>query len=74
MIEKAVLDQLRTALRRHEIREQFDVSEADWQAFEDGHCELVRALVKEARYDGVTGAASLLLNRSEASSEAKHED
>ncbi|MBZ5633297.1 MAG: recombinase family protein [Acidobacteriia bacterium] len=74
MIEDSVLDRLRTALRTHETREQLNVSDADWQAFEEGHCELVRALVKEVSYDGATGAASLLLSRSEASSEAQHED
>jgi site-specific DNA recombinase len=74
LIEASVLDQLRTALRAQETREQLNVSEAEWRAFEQGQCELVRALVKEVSYDGTTGAASLLLNRSEASSEAKHED
>jgi site-specific DNA recombinase len=70
MIEEAVLDQLRTALRASETREQLRVSEADWQTFEEGHFELVRALVKEVSYDGTTGAVSLNLMRSEAS----HED
>jgi len=70
MIEDSVLDQLRTALRAQETREQLNVPEADWQALEEGHCELVRALVKEVRYDGTTGAVSLHLSRSEAS----HED
>jgi hypothetical protein len=70
MIEDSVLDHLRTALRVNETREQLNVSEADWRAFEEGHCELVRELVKEVSYDGMTGAASLLLTRSEA----QHED
>ncbi len=70
MIEDSVLDQLRTALRVQETREQLNVPEADWQALEEGHCELVRALVKEVSYDGTTGAVSLHLSRSEAS----HED
>jgi site-specific DNA recombinase len=70
MIEDAVLDQLRTALDTTEAREQLNVWEADWQAFEDRQGELVRALVKEVSYDGPTGAVSLLLRRSEAS----HED
>jgi hypothetical protein len=69
MIEDSVLDQLRTALHTNETREQLNVSEADWQAFEEGHCELVRELVKEVSYDGMTGAASLLLSRSEAKDE-----
>src|SRR6266852_4045386 len=70
MIEDAVLDQLRTALRAQETREQLKVAEAEWQALEEGHCGLVRALVKEVRYDGTTGAVSLHLRRSEAN----HED
>ena len=45
MIEDAVLGQLQTVLRAGETREQLNVSEADWQTFEEGHFELVRALV-----------------------------
>ena len=74
MIEDSVLDQLRTALGTNKTREQLNVSDADWQAFEEGHSELVRALVKTVSYDGATGAASLILSRSEARSEAQHED
>ena len=70
MIEDSLLDQLRTALRANETREQLRVSEADWQTFEEGHFGLVRALVKDVSYDGRTGAVSLNLMRSEAS----HED
>ena len=70
MIEEAVLEQLRTALRASETREQLDVPEAGWQAFEEGRFELVRALVKDVSYNGATGAVSLNLMRSEAS----HED
>jgi site-specific DNA recombinase len=70
MIEDAVLDQLRTALGVQETRKQLDVSEADWQSFEEGHRDLVRAVVKEVSYDGATGAVSLHLMRSEAN----HED
>src|ERR1019366_7383026 len=42
MIEDSLLDQLRTALRANETREQLRVSEADWQTFEEGHFGLVR--------------------------------
>jgi len=70
MIEDAVLDQLRAALRAPETREQLNVSEADWQAFEERHREVVRALVKGVSYDGPTGAVSLDLRRMEASHEA----
>ena len=44
MIEEAVLEQLRTALRASETREQLNVPEADWQTFEEGHFELVRVV------------------------------
>jgi site-specific DNA recombinase len=70
MIEEAVLEQLRTALCASETREQLHVPDANWQTFEDGHFELVGALVKEVSYDGTTGAVSLNLMRNEAS----HED
>jgi site-specific DNA recombinase len=69
MIEDSVLDQLRTALRTPETREQLNVSEADWLA-EESHGGLVRALVKAVSYEGTTGAVSLNLSRREAS----HED
>ena len=61
MIEDAVLDQFRKALRILETREQLNVSDADWHAFEEGRCELVRALVEQVSYDGTTGAVSLNL-------------
>jgi len=70
MIEEAVLERLRTALRASETREQLRVPEADWQAFEEGHFEPLRALVKDVSYDGPTGVVSLNLVKSEAS----HED
>ena len=70
MIEEAVLEQLRTALRARETREQLGVPEADWQAFQEGRFELVRSLVKDVSYDGTTGAVTLNLMRSEVS----HED
>jgi site-specific DNA recombinase len=70
MIEEAVVEQLRTALRREETREELRVSEADWQSFEEGHFELARALVKQVSYDGATGAVALNLMRSEV----RHED
>ncbi len=70
MIEDAVLDQLRTALRTTEAREQLNVWEADWQSFETRSGEIVRALVKEVSYDGTIGAVSLHLEESEA----HHED
>ncbi|HEY1755236.1 MAG TPA: recombinase family protein [Bryobacteraceae bacterium] len=70
MIEDAVRDQLRTALRAPETREQLNVSEADWQAFEARHREVVRALVRAVSYDGTTGTVSLDLRRMEASHEA----
>jgi len=68
MIEDAVLEQLRAALCAPETRERLNVSEADWQAFEERHREVVRAMVKEVSYDGPTGAVSLDLKRSEPQS------
>jgi site-specific DNA recombinase len=65
MIEDAVLDQLRTALRDSGTREKLNVPEAQWQSFEQDHTALVRALVKDVSYDGTTGAVSLNLTRSE---------
>ena len=61
MIEDAVLDQFRKALRVQETREQLNVSDADWHAFEEGRYELIRALVEQVSYDGTTGAVSLNL-------------
>ena len=68
MIEDAVLDQLRTALRSPETREQLNVSESDWQTL--SHGDFVRGLVKEVSYDGTTGSVSLNLR----SRVASHED
>jgi hypothetical protein len=70
MIEDAVLDQLRTALRAGETREQLGVSEADWQVFGERNFELVHSLVRDVSYDGTTGAVSLHLIKREA----RHED
>jgi site-specific DNA recombinase len=70
MIEDAVIHQLRTTLRDSGTREQLNVPEALWQAFEQDHGTFVRALVKEVSYDGTTGAVSLTLTKSEDT----HED
>ncbi|MCU1339713.1 MAG: Resolvase domain protein [Bryobacterales bacterium] len=70
MIEDSVLEQFRTVLRVQETREQLNVSDAAWNAFEEGRCELVRALVEHVSYDGTTGAVSLNLK----TCEAQHED
>ena len=69
MIEDAVIDQFRKALHVQETRLQLNVSEADWHAFEEGRCELVRRLVEQVSYDGTTGAVSLNLKIA-----ANHED
>jgi site-specific DNA recombinase len=69
MIEDSVLDQLRTALRTQEKRQQLNVWDVDWQAVEEGRGEIVRALVKEVSYEGTTGAVSLHLKRNETSRE-----
>ncbi len=69
MLEDAVLDQLRAALRASATREELNVSEANWQCFDERYSEFVRDLVKEVTYDGTTGAVSLDLKRSEATHE-----
>jgi hypothetical protein len=69
MIEDSVLEQFQTALGALETQVQLNVSEADWDAFEEGHRELIRTLVEKVSYDGTTGAVSLHLKRSEASRE-----
>jgi site-specific DNA recombinase len=66
MIEDAVLDQLRNALRDGATREKLNVPEAQWQSFEQDQGEFVRALVTQVTYDGRSGAVSLSLRRSEA--------
>ncbi len=67
MIEDSVVDQLRTALWAPGTRDRFNVSEADCQAFDQSHGELVRALVTKVSYDGATGAVSLHLRGGMAS-------
>jgi hypothetical protein len=69
MIEDSVLDQLRTALDASESREQLNVPEARWESLKQDPSELVRALVKEVRYDATTGTVSLNLSRREANYE-----
>jgi site-specific DNA recombinase len=69
MIEDAVIEQFRTALRVQGTREQLNVSEVDWHAFEEGRCELLRRLVEQVSYDGTTGTVSLNLKIA-----ANHED
>ena len=69
MIEDSVLDQVRAALTAQETREQLNVPEADWQAFEVGNSELVRLFVKEVSYEGPTGSVSLHLVRNETTNE-----
>jgi site-specific DNA recombinase len=61
MIEDSVLDQFRKALRIQDTRAQLNISDADWHAFEEGRCELVRALVEKVSYNGTTGAVSVNL-------------
>jgi len=69
MIEDSNIDQLRTALGAPQTRERLNVSEAEWQAFDQGDRGLVRALVAKVSYDGTTGAVSLSLRGSEAGNE-----
>jgi hypothetical protein len=70
MIEESVVDQLRVALSDARTREQFDISDADWQEFEANPGVLVRALIGDVRYEGESGTVTLSLTRREASSHA----
>ena len=64
------LDQLRAALSDPGMREQLNVSDAQWESFEQDHAALIRAVVKEVTFEGTMGAVSLTLIRCEDS----HED
>jgi site-specific DNA recombinase len=65
LIEDSVINQLRTALRDSGTRDQLNVTEAQWESFEQDHAALVRAVVKEITYEGTSGAVSLNLIRCE---------
>jgi site-specific DNA recombinase len=61
-IEDSVIAQLRGALSSEETREQFRISDADWQVFEQGApAALVGAVVEQIGYEGTTGAVLLRL-------------
>jgi hypothetical protein len=56
--------QLRSALKVEGAREQLEISEADWLAFDEGDPGgLVRAVVQRVAYDGTAGAVSLVLGK-----------
>jgi site-specific DNA recombinase len=64
VIEKSVVTQLRSALNVDGTREQLEISEADWLAFDEGDPGgLVRAVVQRIAYDGTSGAVSLELGK-----------
>jgi site-specific DNA recombinase len=72
LIEDSVVAQLRGAMSSEETRQQFRLSEADWQLFEHGDPDgLVRAVVEHVVYDGIAGAVTLTLGCREG---ANHED
>jgi len=63
VIEESVVSQLRSALRADETRDELQVSDADWLAFDEGDPGyLVRAVVERITYDGTNGAVSLELS------------
>ncbi len=64
------MEQVRAALRNDAAREQLRVSEADLNGFEANAFELVRAVVRNVRYNGRTGAVALHLK----AQEVIHED
>jgi len=67
LIEDSVVAQLRTRLSLDETRLALQISDPAWQAFLEGDCELVRALVEKIRYDGCTGTVSVKLRRLQGS-------
>jgi site-specific DNA recombinase len=67
LIEDSVVAQLRARLSMDETRLALQISDPAWQAFLEGDCELVRALVEKIRYDGSTGTVSVKLRRLEGS-------
>jgi site-specific DNA recombinase len=67
LIEDSVVAQLRARLSMNETRLALQISDPAWQAFLEGDCELVRALVEKIRYDGSTGTVSVKLRRLESS-------
>jgi site-specific DNA recombinase len=66
MIEDSVVEQVRAVLANSAARDQLRISEADMAGFEANAFELVRAVVKSVRYDGLTGAVALDLRAKEA--------
>ena len=63
VIEESVVTQLRSALSADGARDQLQVSEEDWLAFDEASPgDLVRAVVRRVAYDGTSGAVSLELS------------
>jgi hypothetical protein len=56
---------VRAVLANSAARDQLRVSEADMAGFEANAFELVRAVVKSVRYDGLTGSVALDLRAKE---------
>jgi site-specific DNA recombinase len=64
VIEASVVMQLRSALAVDGARDQLQVSDADWLAFDEGDPGgLVRTVVRRVAYDGTSGAVSLELGQ-----------
>jgi hypothetical protein len=64
VIEASVVKQLRSALAVDGARDQLQVSDVDWLAFDEGDPGgLVRTLVQRVAYDGTSGAVSLELGK-----------
>src|SRR5207244_11911908 len=62
LIEDSVVAQLQGALSSEETRQQFHISETEWQQFGQGdRGRLVHGVVEYIAYDGVTGAVTLTL-------------
>jgi site-specific DNA recombinase len=64
VIEASVVKQLRSALSVDGARDQLQVSDADWLAFDEGDPGgLVRTVVQRVAYDGTSGAVSMELGK-----------
>jgi site-specific DNA recombinase len=69
MIEESVVAQLRTGLSSEESRQQLNVADTEWLVFLNGDPgELVRAVLENILYDGITGAVTLTVGKSNGGS------
>jgi site-specific DNA recombinase len=65
VIEESVRGQVRSALQGRSMRQQWGISDQQWEAFEGGDGELLRTIVRQICYSAQTGCVSLELNLAE---------